>query len=172
MSPPKDPDGVVDAATHRRLGVNLFNHVWALLDKSGRTANEDFEMLHAAHASLWHWSRPGVGGPVNLVRGEWQVSRVYATLGRSEPALGHGRRCLALCEAHGIGGFDLAFAHEAIARAAAVAGDDRLRDQHLGRAREAAQSITDAGDREHTLTELASIPQAPAGGRSPLPSRP
>ena len=149
---------MVDSATHRALGANMFNHVWTLLEKATRTTDDDFEMLHAAHASLWHWSRPGVGEPVNLVRGEWQVSRVYATLGRSEPALAHGRRCLALCQAHGIDGFDLAFAHEAVARAAASARDDGLRDEHLKLARQSAEAITDDEDRQHTLKELGSIP--------------
>jgi hypothetical protein len=61
----------------RRLAVDLFNHVWTLLDKPDRTPAEDDEMIHAAHASRFDWAE--VGAPVNLVRGEWQVSRVYAT---------------------------------------------------------------------------------------------
>ena len=46
----------------------------------------------AARASRFHWGE--VGEPVNRVRGEWQCSRVYAVLGRAEPALWHARRCL------------------------------------------------------------------------------
>ena len=42
-------------------------------------------MLHAAHASRFHWGE--VGEPVNFARGEWQISRVYAVLGRPEPAI-------------------------------------------------------------------------------------
>ena len=44
-------------------------------------------MIHAAHASRHHWAAVGTG--VNLARGEWQISRVYVTLGRGEPALFH-----------------------------------------------------------------------------------
>lgn len=112
-------------------------------------------MLHAAHASLWHWSRPGVGKPVNRARGEWQVSRVYAAAGRSEPAMTHAHRCLALCKAHHITDFDLAFAHEAIARAAALAGDTQQRSEHLERARDCAPA--DPADRAHLLAEPNTI---------------
>jgi hypothetical protein len=157
MSAPADPTSILDPAAHRRLGVNLFNHVWTFLDAPQRSDDDTFEMIHAAHASLWHWSRPGAGAPVNVARGEWQVSRVYAMAGRAEPAMIHGRRCLSLCEAHGIGDFDRAFAHEAIARAAAVAHDPAVRDEHLKRARACADEIADDEDRDHLLTQLETI---------------
>src|SRR5579872_350316 len=105
----------VDAATDRRLGIDLFNFVWTLMEKPQRTQEEDDTMIHATHASRYHWGL--VGAPANLARGEWQVARVYTLLGRTEPALYHARRCLEICEQHGIGDFDIAFAHEALARA-------------------------------------------------------
>src|SRR5690606_16440823 len=108
-----------EARVHRRLAAELFNRVWSLLEQPDRDQAADDTMLHAAHASRFHWGE--VGTPVNLARGEWQISRVYAVLGRAEPALHHARRCLEICEAHGIGDFDLAFAYEALARASAVA---------------------------------------------------
>ena len=57
------------------------------------------EMIHAAHASRFHWSRAEGVTTINLARGEWQCCRVYAVLGRGEPALWHARRCLAYVEA-------------------------------------------------------------------------
>jgi hypothetical protein len=71
-------------------------------------------MLHMAHASRYHWEQ--VGTPANLARGEWLCSRVYAVLGRPEPALHHARRVVQICERNGIGDWDLAFSHEAVAR--------------------------------------------------------
>ena len=47
----------IDGATHRRLGVALFNHVWTLLEQPDRTPAQTDEMIHAAHASRCHWSR-------------------------------------------------------------------------------------------------------------------
>lgn len=144
-----------DAATHRQLAVDLFNHVWTLLEAPDRTPMQDDEMIHAAHASRYHWGM--VGEPVNLARGEWQCSRVYAVLGRAEPALWHARRCLALCEEHGIGDFDIAFAWEAIARASRVAGDGTGAAEALACARELAPAIGDAEDRELLESDLATI---------------
>ena len=81
------------------LAADLFNHVWTLLETPHRTPEQDDEMLHAAHASRHHWGE--IGQPANLARGEWQCSRVYAVLGRAEPALWHARRCLAIWKAKG-----------------------------------------------------------------------
>ncbi|MEK6851483.1 MAG: hypothetical protein AABY30_02980, partial [Candidatus Thermoplasmatota archaeon] len=71
---------------HRKLGVDLFNATWTLLEKK-RTRDEDVKMVHMAHASRHHWAQ--VGTPSNLAVGEWQVSHVYAVLRRAEPALYH-----------------------------------------------------------------------------------
>ena len=75
----------VDPATERAIAVELFNHVWTLLDAEDRTALEADAMVHAAHASRWHWGR--VGSPEQWAVGEWQCSRVYAVLGRGEQSL-------------------------------------------------------------------------------------
>jgi hypothetical protein len=112
-------------------------------------------MLHAAHASRHHWGQ--VGKPVNLARGEWQCSRVYAVLGRAEPALWHGQRCVALCEEHGIGDFDIAFGWEAIARAQSVAGERTAAAEAVERARALSADIGEEEDRELLLSDLATI---------------
>ncbi|MDQ1437965.1 MAG: hypothetical protein QOK43_1594 [Acidimicrobiaceae bacterium] len=140
----------------RQWAVDLFNHVWSLMDKAERTADDDAEMVHAAHASCLHWLH--VGGPVNAVRGEWQCSRVYAILGRAEPARHHAERALALCQAHTIGDFDLAFAYEALARAAAISGDTTEASRWVALAHGACEDIAEADDKELVLADLATIP--------------
>jgi len=117
---PSRQDILSETAQHRKLGIDLFNYVWTLLEKPDRTREESEGMIHAAHASRWHWSV--VGAPVNFARGEWQISRVYAVLGRGESALVHALRCLEICRANEIGDFDLAYAYEALARAWSVLG--------------------------------------------------
>jgi hypothetical protein len=139
----------------KQLAQDLFNRVWALLEQEQRTPAEVDEMLHAAHASRYHWGE--VGEPVNLARGEWQCSRVYAVLGRAEPALWHGRRCLDLCDEHGIGDFDLAYAYEALARAHRVAGQVPEAEAYERLAFEAAERILDPEDREHFRRDLATL---------------
>jgi hypothetical protein len=62
---------------HRQLGVDLFNEVWRLIE----TREDDDRMVHAAHASRYHWGEAPECEPENLARGEWQVSRVYTVVG-------------------------------------------------------------------------------------------
>ena len=145
-----------DQQVHRRLAAELFNEVWRLLEMPSRDQEDDDRMLHASHASRFHWGE--IGEPVNFARGEWQVSRVYSVLGRVEPAFFHARRCLEICGAHGIGDFDLAFAYEALARASAVAGlaDEAARYAEL--ACQAGEQIAEADDRELFFADLATIP--------------
>jgi hypothetical protein len=141
----------------RTLAAELFNAVWRLLEKPDRTPDEDDEMLHAAHASRYHWIRAGTR--VNAARGEWQCSRVYAVLGRPEPALHHARRCLELCESvvDDLDEFDLPFAYEALARAYAVAGDEEQARHWLARARAAGEAVSDEDDRALLEADLGTI---------------
>ncbi|MFN2471191.1 MAG: hypothetical protein ABR583_09440 [Gaiellaceae bacterium] len=102
-----------------------------------------------------------VGTTVHLARGEWQISRVYATLGRSEPALWHARRCLELIEAAPEAeDWDLPFAYEALARAHGVA-QAKAEASHFARlAQEAGERIADPEDRELLLADLETLPVA------------
>lgn len=147
----------LDPEAQRRLGVDLFNKTWTLMEKPDRTVADDDEMLHCAHASAYHWLQ--VGTPANRARSEWQCSRVYAILGRVEPALHHARRCLELVEANpdAMEAFDLPAAYEALARAHMVAGDldETRRYAELGRAETA--KIADEDDRAIMEADFATI---------------
>ena len=84
------------------------------------------------------------------------MSRVYAVLGRAEPALHHARRSYDLCARHDLGGFDLAYAYEAMARATAVSGGDR--GDWYAKAVEAGAAIPDDEDRAIFEADLAAEP--------------
>ncbi len=141
---------------HEQLGVDLFNRAWTLLELLERTREQDDELVHTAHASRHHWGE--VGEARHLARGEWQISRVYAVLGRAEPALHHARRCLELLEATSErDDWDLPFAHEALARAYFVGGDGEAAQRHLAQARELGAAIRDDEDREHLEAALAEL---------------
>jgi len=141
--------------SHKKFAVNCFNLVWSLIEKKDRTKEEDDKMVHAAHASRFHWGE--IGTPVELERGEWQISRVYSVLKRSEPALYHAKRCLEICRENNIGDWDIAFAHEAMARAYAVAGQKEESRKHIELAQKAGEQIKEKGDRDYLLTELGTI---------------
>jgi DNA-binding transcriptional MerR regulator len=149
----------LDRATERQLAVDLYNSTWGLLEKADRTALETDEMIHRAHASRWHWAR--VGETVNLARGEWLCSRVYATLGRGEPALWHARRSVEITEALDADArepWDLAAAYETMARASFAAGDPASGGLWKAKATAAVEAIPDADDREPIAQDLATLP--------------
>lgn len=142
---------------HRALAQELNAAVWDGLG-SDRDPARDTELVDTAHASLYHWR--ACGGPAETVRGEWLVSRVYAVNGRAEPALHHARRAYELCVAHDLGGFDLAYAYEGMARAHACAGEP-YSDWHA-RAVAAGEAIADEEDRGLFAADLDAGPW-PAG---------
>jgi hypothetical protein len=150
---------VDDAAkkTHRSLAVEFFNRVWDLLDKPSRTADEDTEMLNAAHASLAHWLK--IGNAQNFSIGEWQISRVYATLKRAEPALYHGLRALEIAEKAPLAPFYISYGHEAVARAHALNANSAAVASHLAKGLEFANKVENADERAMLLKDLDSIPQ-------------
>jgi hypothetical protein len=114
-------------------------------------------MLHMAHASRFAWGEAPECGPENIARGEWLCSRVYSVLGRAEPALWHAQRCLDVCEAAGIGDWDLAYAYEALARAASAAGDDVQAGEWRAKARGAGDAIAETDDREQFERDFATL---------------
>lgn len=149
---------LLDAETHRRLATSLFNHVWTLLETEDRSAEKDDEMIHAAHASRWHWGRTAVPDiRQRLAVGEWQCSRVYAVLGRGEPALFHARRCLELAAGPGIEDWMVAASYEGMARACRAAGDAGAFDEWRGKAIEATAAIAEEEEREVIENDLATL---------------
>ena len=151
---------VLDAAGRRRLAADLFNGTWTFLEMTDRTPAQTDSMIHMAHASRFHWGEvvaSGLGQPANLARGEWLCSRVYAVLGRAEPALWHARRCLEIIEADEIGDWDLAGAYEAMARAHSVAGDMPAAREWAARARAACADIADPEERENIEGDIATV---------------
>jgi hypothetical protein len=145
----------LEPGVEQRLAARLFNRVWELLEQPDRTVTDDDEMLHAAHASRHHWGK--VGDPTHWARGEWQCSRVYARLDRAEPALHHGRRCLELAEQYELSSFDLGCAHEAIARAAKLAGLADYAAKHATLALAHAEQVTEPDERTVLLEDIASL---------------
>jgi hypothetical protein len=155
---------LTDLEWHRKMAAQLFNHTWGLIDKGDkRTADDNDEMIHSAHASRYHWGvvvtskKYPKTGPINLERGDWQLSRVYALLNRPHAALYHAQRCLDICKSNNIGDIDIAFAYEAMARAHAIAGNKKDLNEYLVLAKDAAESIEKEDDKKYFLSELESI---------------
>ena len=155
-TPPPPPE--LSPELHRALGAGLYNRCWDLMEVEDRTQDQDDELIATAHASAWHWRQ--VGHTANQSRAHWMCSRVYAVLGRSEPAIYHARRCVEIVEAggEGIEDWDAPGAYEAMARALAVGGDLDGAAEWKARAAAGAAAIAEVHDRTAIEGDLATLP--------------
>jgi hypothetical protein len=143
---------------HRRWGAVLSDRVRELLARTDRSAADDDELVHTAHAARYHWAEADtVPDHRRLATGEWQLARVYAVLARPEPARHHAERSLAHCVEGRLGGFLRGAAYEALARAARLASDDPAVHRYLRLGREAAEQVEDEEDRRMLLEDLDEI---------------
>lgn len=157
------PDRATVDRWHRWFAVECNNRAWELAEKQQRSPVEEQEMLLAAHASVFHWSK--VGTPVNAMRGDLLLAHVLALLGRGPEALTCARRCVSFCETGEADEWDVAFTHLAMALAAATAGAAALHAEHHRRARELGGALADPGDRKVFDAAFARVP-APAASEA------
>jgi len=141
---------------HKYFASNLFNSTWDLIDKPERTEDEEFNMIHSAHASLYHWTQ--AGGPEQIYVGEWQVSRVYSVLKMFDSGFKHGLRSLKICQDNKFTGFNLAYAYEAIARAYSIIPDNDKVKEFINKAKEESSNIKEADSKKMLLDDLENIP--------------
>lgn len=137
------------------LAKSLFNETWELMDKKDRSDMETVAMLHKAHTSCFLWRE--AQSPVNNARGEWQVSRVYSLLGEGRLALLHGSASLSLCLDNGVGGFDLAFGYEAVARAYKMLGEEQQKTHYKRLGLAACKAIASAEDRAYAVSSFSDL---------------
>jgi hypothetical protein len=139
---------------HERWAKEINGVAWELLEQDGRDEEEDERLILAAHASYYHWLHAGTN--LHRQRGEWMLAHVYTVLGREEPAGHHARRCMAYTERFRteMEDFDLAYAEEAVARAAALAGDAETARRHRQVAEALGARIGDEEDRTIFLGDL------------------
>ena len=154
MATSADIRNLIEPEQHRKLAASFFNETWRLLDLTDRSAEQDTQMIHCAHASRMHWEL--FGNARNRMVGEWQIARVYSVLGFPEPALYHARICMANTENAGVTGFLLGCAHEGMARALALT-DKQAAAVHHKMAMEILPSVDDPEDAEILRSDLASI---------------
>jgi uncharacterized protein YndB with AHSA1/START domain len=145
-----------EAEQHRSQGITANNTTWELLDGHELSADEIDDVLGRAYAAAYHWRRAARRSPVNAARASWLLSRVHAVLGHGELALHHADRCIEVVESAGLVDFDLAYAHEARARALACLG--RLDDAAIELKAAHAVVIADAEDKAILDGDIAAEP--------------
>lgn len=139
---------------HLKFAKKLNGETWDLLEKQDRSLEDEERMIHAAHASLYHWLQ--VGTAVNRQRGEYMLARAYAAADLGQEALRHARRCVQITIDHRekLEDFDVAFAYECLARAHACAGNADEALVFWQEAHKLGKAIADPQDKEIFEREL------------------
>lgn len=146
------PDPGVEEITrwHRTFAPRFFNHAWELMDRPSLTSDEVDEMLASAFAQRAHWYQ--VGDARNRAIADWQVSRAAVRAGYPDLARRFAERCLRVSS--DLDPFVVAFAHEAMARAASLVDDVDTFTEHLQAARRLVEQIDDSEEREVLVADL------------------
>lgn len=143
------------AAGHRHFSAHCFNSVWELIDRPNRTPKETEEMIQCTMASLWHWTQREDYTPKNLSIGYWQAARVYALAGEPDNARKYAQLCLNVTPADD--SFCLGYAHEALARAELLAGNESAAKEHLSQATDFSRQVESAENRKLLEDDLQAI---------------
>jgi hypothetical protein len=155
MSADLSPDEI--ARSHRWHAIECNNLAWRLSDQPERTISESEEMLHAAHASAFHWAMAGTER--NTARAKLLLGHVYAALGDGPTAQRYAQQSCTYLMAHDPPDWEMAFAEAILAHAAFAARDPALHREHYTRARELGDAIADPEDREIFFKTYDRIPR-------------
>lgn len=158
-APPTD----LTDAQHRAAAVKCFNDAWTLLD-GPRSDATDRELLETAFASRYHWRK--IGSAQNFAVGDWQLARVLAVVGAPELAQRFAQASLDTATEAELDPFFMAYAHEALARAARMQGDAGECDRQLGLARGLLEDIKNSESRELIEADLREIELLPGAGEA------
>jgi len=152
---PKIPEDAELASWQRYFAMENNNRAWELSTKP-RSAAEDLEMLHAAHAAARHWSSFGL--ELNDMRAKMLLAEVYALLGQGELALrlaSEMREYFVGQETHD---WELAFVFTIHAHAAWAAGEPAAHAESYAAAVEALATIADEENRKIVLETFEQVP--------------
>ncbi len=140
---------------HKRFAAQANNRAWEL-SIIERTAEQDREMLDAAHASAWHWS--AVGTELNRMRATMLLAEVHALLGFGASALRYAEQMRTYFLGHETDDWELAFTHVIHAHAASAAGAVDTHRLAYQAAKIALNAIADAEDRAIVNKTFSQVP--------------
>jgi hypothetical protein len=147
----------MDQAEHRELAKSLYNGCWELLEKRGRSDDDDVELLTLAFSARYHWL--AAGGPEQWVISDWMVSRVAAALGEGGLSVAFALRANEGARAAGGPDWLVASTAEGLARAYAANGQLRERNEWHATAARLVDALVDEEERALIADQLSTVPE-------------
>ena len=141
---------------HRRFAAAANNRAWDLSVQT-RNAAEDQEMLNAAHASAWHWTK--VGSELNRMRATMLLAEVHALLGLGQSALAYAEEMRTYFLGVQSPDWEVAFVHVVHAHAASAAGDTEKHRASYGLAVAAIAAVSSEEERGNVAGTFGRVPK-------------
>lgn len=141
---------------HKRFAMNCNNRAWELSIQH-RTPAQDREMLDAAHASAWHWTK--IGTELNHMRALMLLAEVHALLGFGSTAFRYAEEMRAYFLNRETPDWELAFAHAIYAHAASAAARHEIHRSAYQAATAALEAIADEEDRIIVARTFDQVPK-------------
>ena len=154
MSQKPTPEDV--AIWQRRLAGQANNRAWSLAEEASRSAEQDEEMLGAAHAAMYFWGI--VGNDNNKAHAAQLLAHVYAFLGMPDHAARYLAKAQPVLLASTAEPWERALAHAIAANVAAASGNPALHREHFDKATEQVAALADAEERAILEATLRVIP--------------
>ena len=145
------------ARWQRRLASQANNRAWALSEAVSRTAEEDEEMLQAAHAAIHFWKLVGIDN--NRAHAAQLVAHVYALLGLAAPAAHFIAKSQPLLLSDRSEAWEVALAHAVAANVAAAQNDAAAHAEHYAKAFELVAKLPEPEDRAILEKTLRILPR-------------
>lgn len=157
------PSADETAVWQRRLASQANNRAWTLSESLSRTAEEDEEMLQAAHAAMYFWKI--VGNTRNHAHAAQLVAHVYALLGEGGPAKHFQAKSQPVFLGEGAEPWESAMTHLVAANVAVANNDAKAHREHYAKAVRLIDAVPDAENRQILRATLRVVP-APKGDSS------
>jgi hypothetical protein len=141
---------------HRRFAAAANNRAWDLSVR-GRDATEDQEMLNAAHASAWHWSK--VGNELNRMRAAMLLAEVHALLGFGRSALAYAEEMQTYFLGVQAPDWEIAFVRVVHAHAASAAGETEKHRASYELAVAAIEAVSNEKERGIVASTFSHVPE-------------
>ncbi|MGI9327003.1 MAG: hypothetical protein ACR2PZ_17430 [Pseudomonadales bacterium] len=153
---PHIPESNDVADWHKYFAMEYNNRAWNLAANQSRSAEENAEMLDAAHAAAAHWKI--VGTQLNIARAETLLAAVHSLLGLGKSAWALASSVRTYFAKESCPDWEQAYIHLIHAHAAYVDGRDA---EHRASYQLAATALENIADAEDRVLVQASFDQVP-----------
>lgn len=152
---PHLPENTNLESWHRYFAMDANNLAWQLAVQA-RTAEQDQDMLNAAHAAALHWGV--VGTESHQMRAKMLLAEVHALLGFGSSALGYAEQIRGYFLCRETPDWEIAYVHTIHAHAASVAGEAGKYCASYSAAQQAIAGIAEEEDRNVVLKTFDQLP--------------